>query len=167
MKSVTLKGNRVELDGKFLGEKDLAPDFNLVNQNLETVTLANFKGKKKLIITLPSLDTPVCSEETKKMAEIARKYPHIVIVVVSKDLPFAQKRFCLAEKIENITTLSDIRPSSTFGKNYGVLMLSGPIAGLFARSLILLDEHDKVIYQELVPEITNQPNFDALIRQIG
>lgn len=162
MKTVLLKGNSANLDGNFLKTKDLAPDFTLVNQELVTITLAAFKGRKKLLVTVPSVDTPVCGEETRKMAEIAKKHPEIVILVISKDLPFAQKRFCLQEKIDNVTTLSDIRPTSHFGKNYGVLITSGPLAGLLARSLILLDDHDKVLYSELVPEITSLPNFDAL-----
>lgn len=160
MSKVTLKGVEVSLKGSFLRESELAPDFVLVNRDLETVTLENFKGKKKLLATVPSLDTPVCRAEAKKINEIAKRYPEIVVLIISKDLPFRQKQICHDESLANVVVLSDIRINSTFGKNYGVLIEDSPLAGLLCRAIIVLNELDKVVYSELVPEITHEPNFD-------
>lgn len=167
MSEVTLKGVDVHLEGSFLRPSDLAPDFILVNKELETVTLETFKGKKKFIATVPSLDTPVCLSETKKISDLALHHPDMIILIVSKDLPFRQKQICFDEKLSNILVLSDMRPRSSFGKNYGVLIGSGPLEGLLARSVFVLDEHDKVIYSQLVPEITNEPNLDEIFNHLG
>ena len=166
MSGVTLKGVDVQLQGSFLRASELAPDFVLVNRDLETVTLETYKGKKKLIATVPSLDTPVCKSEAKKINDLALHHPDLLILVVSKDLPFRQKQICLDEKLTNIIVLSDIRIRSSFGKNYGVLIGDGPLEGLFARAILALDEHDKVIYSELVPEITEEPNLEEIFQSI-
>ncbi len=162
MGTVTLKGNKTAVEGTFLVSSNLAPDFVLVNKALENVTLNQFKGKKKVIATLPSVDTSVCSMESMELQRIASSYPEIAFIVVSKDLPFGQERFCLQTKISNITFLSDLRPRSQFGKDYGVLVTEGPLAGVLARSIIVLSENDQVIYAELVPEISHPPDFAKL-----
>lgn len=162
MRTVTLKGSETHLDGSFLQPEDRALNFTLVNGDLETVTLDAFKHRTKVLATIPSIDTPVCSSETKALNDLSKAYPEIVFLVISKDLPFAQKRFCSAGDLKNVILLSDIRPTSTFGKNYGVLINSGPLAGLLTRSIILLAPNDKVLYSELVEEISNAPNFEEL-----
>jgi thiol peroxidase len=159
MGTVLLKGNKVALEGNFLKMGDVAHDFTLVNKELETVTLENFHGRRKIIATVPSVDTPVCSQESKLINDFAEKNPDIVIFIVSKDLPFALKRHCTKENLNNIIPLSDLRPTSLFCKNYGVLLKDGPLAGLMARSVIVLDEKNKVLFSELVPEITSLPNL--------
>ncbi len=162
MSQVTLKGVPVTLGGSFIKPGNILMNFRLVNQSLEGVTLEQYKGKPKLIITVPSLDTPVCSKETIDINRLAVKYPELVILVVSRDLPFAAQRFCKNEKVSNITTLSDMYWDSTFAQDYGVKIKSGPLTGLHARAVFVADAHDKVIYSELVHEITNPPNFDEL-----
>ncbi len=164
MAHVTLKGEDVELLGSFLKKGNLAPDFALVSHEMETVTLEDFKNHKKVIATVPSIDTPVCSEESIKLNELAMKFPDVMIFVISKDLPFAQSRFCKDHKIENIKLLSDIRPKSNFAKDYGVLIGSGPLEGLLTRTILVLNEHDKVIHSEIVSEITHFPNFDEIFQ---
>ena len=115
-------------------------------------------AREKLIATVPSLDTGICSTMTKHFNEFAKKHPGTVIITVSADLPFAQKRFCEAEKVHNVLTLSMMRDKE-FGKAYGVLIQDGPLAGILARSVLVLDEKDHVLYTELVPEITQEPNY--------
>lgn len=162
MTKVTFKGQETKIRGHFPKPGDTAPNFTLVNQQLETVTLASFKGKKKVIATVISMDTPVCKVESKKINEFAASHRDTIILLISKDLPFRQKAICGAENMDNIITLSDIRPDSTFGKSYGVLIEDGPLAGLLARSVICLDAEDKITYAELVPEITKEPNLEEL-----
>lgn len=160
MHNVTLKGTEVQLKGSFLRPGNLCPDFVLVNQELENVTLESYREKKKVIATLPSIDTSVCSEEVKLINEFALRNPEIVVLVVSKDLPFAYKRYCMQECVQNVHLLSDMRQRSSFGKDYGVLIASGPLEGVFARALFVLNESDKVLHSELVEEITHLPNFE-------
>jgi thiol peroxidase len=159
MKTVLLKGNKVSLQGNFLNVGDIAPDFTLVNKELESVTLESFNGRYKILATVPSVDTPVCSQETKLMNDFAEKNPNAFILIISKDLPFALNRHCSKENLTNIIPLSDLRPYSAFCKNYGVLLKDGPLAGLMARSVIVLDPKNKVIYSELVSEITALPDL--------
>ncbi|MCH9621951.1 MAG: thiol peroxidase [Gammaproteobacteria bacterium] len=159
---VTLKGNPIDLEGSFLNAGDLAPNFVLCSVDLETKTLSDFEGKRKVLATMPSVDTEVCSLESIEINKLALKYPSVLFIVITKDLPFAQNRFCKAAQLENIITLSDIRPKSNFSKNYGVKITSGPLEGLIARSILFLDESDKVLYSELCSEVTSTPNFDIL-----
>lgn len=152
---ILFKGKPVQTSGNLPIQ---APDFMLVDKDLKEHSLYEFRGKKKILATVPSLDTGVCSSMTKHLNEFAKKHPEIPIIVVSADLPFAQKRFCESEKVENVLTLSMMRDKE-FGKNYGLLIQDGPLAGLLARSLIILDENNKIIYSEVVNEITQEPNF--------
>ena len=158
MTQVKLKGTPVQISGHLPTLNTKAPDFRLLDKDLKEHTLKEWQGKKKIITTVPSLDTGVCSTMTKHFNELAKKHPGVVILTVSADLPFAQKRFCEHEGVHNVFTLSMMRDKE-FGKAYGILMTDGPLAGILARSVIVLDEKDHVLYTELVPEITEEPNY--------
>lgn len=162
MTLITLKGNPTHTSGNLPGLHAIAPDFVLVNQDLEDQSLKNFKGKKKLLATVPSLDTGVCSAMAMHLNSFAKKHHHGMILIISADLPFAQKRFCNAEHVQNVVTLSMMR-NKDFGKAYGVLIQDGPLAGLLARSFIVLDERDHVLYTEIVSEITQEPHYDKAL----
>lgn len=162
MSNVTLKGNPVRLSGTLPKMGSQAPDFKLTGGDLKDRSLKEFKGKRVLISIVPSLDTPTCSLSTKKFNDAAKKHPEVVILTVSCDLPFAQKRFCSQENISNVITLSLMR-SKDFAKSYGVLIEEGPLAGICARAALVLDENGKVLYTELVPEITQEPNYDKAL----
>jgi thiol peroxidase len=155
---LTLKGKEIHTTGHIPSLHTKAPDFCLVDKDLKDRTLAEFHGKKKLIATVPSLDTPTCSIMTKHFNEFAKKHPHFVLITVSADLPFAQKRFCEHEGVHNVFTFSMMRDKE-FGRAYGLLIQDGPLAGILARSVFVLDEKDHVLYLELVSEITSEPNY--------
>ena len=158
MAQTAFKGQPVHLTGNLPAVHMKAPDFQLVDKNLKEHTLHELQGKRKLVSTVPSLDTGLCSTMTKHINEFAKKHPDWAFITISADLPFAQKRFCEQENVHNVTTLSMMR-NKDFGKAYGVLIQDGPMAGLLARALFVLDEKDHVIYVELVPEITQEPNY--------
>ena len=162
MATVTLKGNPINTCGDLPATGALAPDFRLVTVDLNDVTLADFAGKKKLLNIVPSLDTSVCALSTRKFNEYAKAHPDTVILVVSADLPFAQKRFCGNEGLSNVVTLSMMR-SRKFAKDYGVLLEDGPLAGLTARAVVVLDANDTVRHTELVPEIAQEPDYNAAL----
>ena len=162
---VLFKGSLVHTAGELPHIHSQAPDFRLVNADLQDVTLHDFKGKRKLLATVPSLDTGVCSTMTKHLNEFAAKHAHVRIIVVSADLPFAQKRFCGMENVHHVSTLSMMR-SKDFGKAYGVLLTDGPLAGLLARALFVLDEKDRIIYTQLVSEITHEPNYPDALKEV-
>ena len=162
MATVTLKGAPIHTSGELPVIGNPAPNFQLVAADLKDRRLADFVGKKKLLNIVPSLDTPVCALSTRKFNEFAKEHPDTVILVISADLPFAQKRFCGNEGLTNVVTLSLLR-SPGFAEKYGVLLQDGPLAGLTARAVIVLDETDKVIYAELVPEIAQEPDYDAAL----
>jgi thiol peroxidase len=157
--AVTLGGNPIDVSGSFPKTGDAAPDFKLVNKDLADVTLADFAGKKKILNIVPSLDTPVCAISTKKFNDAASD--KVAVLVISADLPFAQSRFCSAEA-PNVVTLSTMR-GGDFMKAYGVAITSGPLAGITARAVLVLDEANKVIHAELVPEIKQEPNYEAAL----
>jgi len=162
MATVTLKGNPIHTNGDLPAVGSKAPDFRLVNKDLAEVSLGAFAGKKKLLNIVPSLDTSVCAISTKKFSDHAKGRSDVAVLIVSADLPFASSRFCTAEGIENVVTLSMMR-SRNFAKDYGVLITDGPLAGITARAVVVLDANDKVIYTELVPEIVQEPNYQAAI----
>ena len=139
-----------------------APDFSLVAGDLSDVSLATYAGKKKLLNIVPSLDTPVCATSTKKFNEAMAGKSDAVALVISADLPFASGRFCQAEGVGNVLNLSMMR-SKNFGKDFGVLMEDGPLAGLTARAVVVLDANDQVVYTQLVPEITEEPDYDSAL----
>lgn len=142
-----------------------APAFRLVDRQLSERSLSEFQGKKKLLATVPSLDTGVCSLMTKHLNEFGKKHTHIVILTISADLPFAQNRFCEQEHVHNVLTLSTVR-NQDFGKAYGLLIQDGPLAGLLARSLFVLDEKDHILYEEIVSEITQEPNYHKALEML-
>ena len=162
MAKITLGGNPINTNGDLPKVGGLAPDFHLVDTDLKDVRLADFKGKKKLLNIVPSLDTPTCALSTKKFNEQASKYPNTVMLIVSADLPFAQKRFCSAENTDKVKSLSMMR-SRNFAKDYGVLITDGPLAGITARAIVVIDENNKVVHTELVPEIKQEPNYDKAL----
>jgi thiol peroxidase len=162
MATVTLKGNPIHTNGELPRKGAQAPDFKLTGTDLKDVGLADFKGKKKIMNIVPSLDTAVCATSTRKFNETGGKLPNTVVLVISADLPFAMKRFCTTEGLENVVSLSMIRGKS-FAKTYGVLLEDGPMAGVTARAVVVLDENDKVVHTELVPEIGQEPNYDAAL----
>ena len=158
--AVTLGGNPITVAGNFPQAGDTAPDFKLVNGDLSEVSLSDFAGKKKLLNIVPSLDTGVCAMSTKKFNDAAVE--GVVTLVISADLPFAQGRFCGAEGTTDIVTLSTMR-GAEFKRNYGVDITDGPLAGVTARAVVVLDENNKVLYSELVPEIKDEPNYQAAL----
>lgn len=165
MAKITLKGNAITTIGELPAKNSKAHDFILVDADLKNHSLKDYHGKKKIISIVPSLDTAVCSLSAKKFNEALQNRKDVVCLVVSADLPFAQKRFCSAEHVNNVVTLSMMR-NKDFGKDYGVLIIDGPLAGICSRAVIVLDEHDKVIYTEQVPEITQEPNYDKALQVI-
>ncbi len=162
MATVTLKGNPIHTIGDLPAVGKKAPDFKLVNGDLKDVSLADFKGKRKVLNIVPSLDTAVCATSTRKFNEKAGQLPNTVVLVVSSDLPFASKRFCAAEGLQNVVPLSLMR-SRDFAKDYGVLLTDGPLQGITARAVVVLDESDKVVHRQLVPEIGQEPDYDAAL----
>lgn len=162
MANVTLGGNPISLAGQFPKVGDKAPKFSLVATDLKNVGLEDFAGKRKVLNIVPSLDTPVCQTSTRKFNEQAGSLPNTVVLVISADLPFAMKRFCETEGLKNVVSLSTMR-GREFMKNYGVEITDGPLAGVTARAVAVLDENDKVIYTELVPEIKQEPNYSAAL----
>jgi len=166
MATITLQGNAIHTNGELPAVGSAAPDFNLVTKDLADVKLATYKGKKKILNIVPSLDTSVCATSTKKFNEAMTGKSDSVALVISADLPFASGRFCAAEGIENVVNLSMMR-SKNFGKDYGVLIEDGPLAGITARAVVILDADDKVVYTQLVPEITQEPDYDPALAALG
>ena len=165
MAQISLKGTPINTNGNLPKIGTKAPSFRLVDGDLKERTLEEFKGKKKLLSIVPSLDTSVCSMSAKKFNDAAGQKKNAVILVISVDSPFAQKRVCGAEKMDNIITLSLIR-SKKFAEDYGILLVDGPLAGLCGRAIVVLDENDKVLYTELVPEIAQEPNYDLALKAL-
>ena len=162
MATVTLKGNPVATSGELPAVGQTTPDFRLVRGDLSEATLSDYAGKRKIINIVPSLDTPVCATSTKKFNDAAAGRDDIVMLVISADLPFAMGRFCGAEGVDKVVPLSLMR-SRKFAKDYGVLIVDGPTAGITARAVIVIDENGKVVYTELVPEIADEPDYDAAL----
>jgi thiol peroxidase len=158
--AVTLGGTPIDVAGSFPKVGDTVPDFKLVNKDLADVSLADFAGKKKILNIVPSLDTPVCAISTKKFNDAA--VGNTAVLIISADLPFAMSRFCGAESTNNVVTLSTMR-GAEFMQNYGVAITSGPLCGVTARAVIVLDENNKVLHAELVPEIKQEPDYDAAL----
>jgi thiol peroxidase len=162
MASVTLGGNPINVAGNFPKKGDTAPEFSLTAKDLKDLGLKDFAGKRKVLNIVPSLDTPVCAKSTKIFNEKAGALPNTVVLVISADLPFAAGRFCGAEGVNNVVTLSTLR-GGDFKSKYGVDITSGPLKGVTARAVIVLDASNKVLHSELVPEIKQEPNYDAAL----
>jgi len=159
MANVLFKGTPAHTSGDLPKVGSQAPDFKLTAGDLSDVTLANFQGKKKLLSIAHSLDTGTCASATKRFNEFAKSRPDVVVLVVTADLPFAQSRFCTGEGLKNVVTLSMMRDRH-FAKDYGVLLTDSPLAGLTARATLALDENNKVLYTQIGPEITLEPDYD-------
>ncbi len=166
MATVTLKGNKVNVGGNLPAVGDVAPDFSLTGKDLADVTLASFAGKRKVLNIVPSLDTPTCQQSTRVFNEKASAMKNTAVLVIAADLPFAMSRFCGAEGLENVVTLSTFR-GRDFHEKYGVDILDGPLKGLTARAVVVLDENNKVMHSELVPEIASEPDYQAALDAIA
>ena len=162
MAKITLQGNEFHTVGNLPATGSKAPDFTLTRGDLGDVSLKDFSGKRKILNIVPSLDTGVCAASARRFNQEASSLTGTVILTVSCDLPFAQSRFCEAEGIKSVITLSEIR-NRDFGKDYGVRISDGPLAGLLSRAIVVLDETDKVIYTEQVPEITQEPDYSKAL----
>lgn len=165
MASIKLKGNPINTCGDLPAKGTNAPDFALIKNDLSEATLADFDGKKKVLNIFPSLDTPVCAASVRRFNIDATNFEDTVVLNISCDLPFAQKRHCASEGIEDSITLSAYR--SGFPDDYNARITDGPLQGLCSRGVVILDNNNKVIYVEQVPEITEEPNYDAAIAALG
>jgi thiol peroxidase len=162
MANVTLRGSPIHTNGDLPAVGSKAPDFKLTAGDLKDVSLADYAGKRKVLNISPSLDTSVCATAARKFNEAAGKLGNTVILLVTADLPFAAKRFCTAEGLQNVIPLSVMRDKE-FAKGYGVLLVDGPMAGLCARSVVVLDEANKVIHAQLVAETVDEPDYAAAL----
>jgi thioredoxin-dependent peroxiredoxin len=160
--NVTLGGNPITVNGNFPKKGDTAPDFTLTGKDLKEVSVKEYSGKRKVLNIVPSLDTPVCQTSTRTFNQKAGTLDDTVVLVVSADLPFVGGRFCGAEGLNNVVTLSTFR-NRDFHSKYGVDIGDGPLKGLTARGVVVLDENNKVLHSELVPEIKQEPNYDAAL----
>ncbi len=162
MAKITLKGNTINTSGNLPALGSTAPDFRLTKQDLSDVTLKDFAGKRIILNIYPSIDTGICAMSVRKFNQEATELQNTAVLSVSKDTPFALKRFCGAEGIEKLIPTSSVRDDQ-FGKAYGVTILEGGMAGLFSRAVVIIDEHGKVKYTEQVPEIAQEPNYEAAL----
>ena len=166
MATTKLKGNEVELSGAEVNVGDKAPVVTVVAKDLSDVQVGGENGKSQVVVVVPSLDTPVCAAETRKFNEEAAKMENAEVIVVSMDLPFAMGRFCTTEGIENLTVGSDFR-AKAFAKSYGVLVASGPLAGVTCRAIFVINASGVITYKEICPEITEEPNYDAALAALS
>jgi len=166
MAQVTFKGEPVDLVGNLPGVGRKAPDFHLTSGNLSDRKLGDYAGKRKLLNIFPSLDTPVCATSVKRFNEAAEKHGDAAFLMISADLPFAHGRFCHEQGTNNVETLSMMR-DKRFAEDYGILIVDGPLAGLTARAVVVLDENEKVLHAELVPEIGEEPDYDAALAALS
>ncbi|MBP2197856.1 MULTISPECIES: thiol peroxidase [Pantoea] len=164
--NVHFQGNPVPVAGQFPQAGTQAKPFSLVAKDLADVTLSQYAGKRKVLNIFPSIDTGVCAASVRKFNELAGKANNTVVLCISADLPFAQSRFCGAESLNNVVTLSTLR-GAEFKEEYGVAIAEGALKGLTARAVVVIDENDKVIYSELVNEITSEPNYDAALAALN
>ncbi|QHF45198.1 lipid hydroperoxide peroxidase [Pseudomonas sp. S35] len=162
MAQVTLKGNPVQVEGQLPQVGTQAPDFILTAGDLSDATLATFAGKRKVLNIFPSVDTPTCATSVRKFNAQANELNNTVVLCISTDLPFAQARFCGSEGLENVKNLSDFRDPA-FAQDFGVAIADGPLRALTARAVVVLDENNNVLHSELVKEIAEEPNYEAVL----
>ncbi|HBE46182.1 lipid hydroperoxide peroxidase [uncultured spirochete] len=162
MATITFKGNPVQTSGTLPAKGTKAPDFRLTGSDLKDVGLADFAGLVKILNIVPSLDTGVCAASARAFNKAAASLGNVVILTISRDLPFAQKRFCEAEGIDKVVTLSELRDRE-FGKTYGVEMITGPLAGLLSRAVVVLNKDNTVVYTQQVPEIAQEPDYESAL----
>ena len=165
MAQITLQGNPIHTNGDLPAVGATAPVFKLTDGELNDKGLGDFAGKKKLLNIVPSLDTPVCALSTEKFTEAAKTKPDLAVLIISADLPFAMGRFCGEKGLDNVINLSMMRDKN-FAKDYGVLIQDGPLAGITARAVVVLDETDQVVYAQLVPEIKEEPDYEAALAHV-
>ena len=165
MAKITLKGNEVNTNSDIVSQGSDAPDFILVNSDLQDVNLSSFDGKNKILSIVPSLDTPVCQKSTLVFNEKVAELEDTVMLIVSSDLPFAMKRFCASESLDNVMPVSMMR-SRNFAKDYGVLLVDGPLSGITTRAIVTISKDNKVLHSELVTEIADEPNYQAALDSI-
>lgn len=166
MSTVTLGGNPVDVAGHFLAKGEAAPAFTLVAADLSNKQLADYAGKRKVLNIVPSLDTATCATSTRKFNQSASSLDNTVVLVISGDLPFAASRFCVAEGLQNVVTLSSFR-NPEFARNYGVDFSSGPLLGLTARAVVVLDADNRVLHSELVAEVSHEPDYAAALAALA
>lgn len=159
MAQITLRGNAIHTVGDLPSVGDKAPDFKLTKTDLSDVSLNDYRGKKVVLNIFPSVDTPTCSASVRRFNEEIGSVENTVVLCVSKDLPFAQKRFCATEGLGNVVAVSELR-NNNFGTDYGVRITEGPMAGLMSRAVVVLDENGEVIYTEQVAEIAQEPDYN-------
>ncbi len=164
--TVTLGGKPFQLSGSFPQPGQVAPAFSLVGKNLADVTLSSFAGQRKILNIFPSIDTPTCATSVRKFNEQASALPGVVVLCISADLPFAQSRFCGAEGLDRVVTLSTMR-GREFLTDYGVALSEGPLAGLAARAVLVLDADDRVLHSQLVAEIKDEPDYPAALQALA
>ena len=165
MAQIAFKGNPVNTSGALPKTNSTAPDFVLTTGDLSDVSLKDFAGKRKILNIVPSLDTGVCAASAVRFNKEIDKVDNAVVLTVSEDLPFAQSRFCESNGVDKVVTLSQLR-NKDFGKTYGVEMVDGPLAGLLSRAVVVIDENDNVIYTQQVPEITQEPDYDEVLKAL-
>lgn len=165
MAKITLKGNEINTGGNLPKVGSMAAEFTLIKKDLGNAKLSDYKGKKVVLNIFPSLDTPVCANSVRKFNAELNNLKNTVVLCISRDLPFAQARFCGAEGLDNVITLSEMK-GDKFSKEYGIQIVDGPMAGLMARSVVIIDEEGKVIYTELVPEIVQEPDYDRALTSL-
>jgi thioredoxin-dependent peroxiredoxin len=166
MATITLKGNKISTIGNLPAAGITAPAFKLTKTDLSEASLSDFAGKKVVLNIFPSLDTSVCAASVRKFNAELDKLKNTVVLCISRDLPFAHNRFCTTEGLKNVISLSELRDNN-FGKTYGVTITDGPLAGLHSRAVVVINESGKVVYSEQVPEITQEPNYDAALKAIS
>ena len=166
MAKITLKGNVVNTCGDLPETGSKAPDFRLTKTDLSDLSLDDLKGKKVVLNIFPSIDTPVCATSVRKFNAEAAGFDDVTVLCVSRDLPFAHARFCGAEGLESVVAVSEIRDLA-FGELYGVSIVDGPLAGLLARAVVVIDDKGDVIYNQLVPEISEEPNYEAALARLA
>jgi thioredoxin-dependent peroxiredoxin len=165
MASITFKGTPIHTSGTLPQPGETAPDFSLTTNALEDVSLSAYEGKRKILNVVPSLDTGVCAASARQFNERIKSFPNTVVLTVSRDLPFAQSRFCEVSGIDEVVALSELR-NRNFGSDYGIEMTDGPLTGLLGRAVIVLDENNKVVHTELVPEIAQEPDYQAALNAL-
>ncbi len=165
MASITFKGNKVETQGNLPKTGTKAPEFSLTKADLSETKLSDYKGKKVVLNIFPSIDTGVCAASVRRFNAEAGKLNNTAVLCISRDLPFAASRFCGAEGLSNVITVSELRDDN-FSKVYGVRMISGPLAGLLSRAVVVIDESGTVIYTEQVPEIAQEPDYEKALSHI-
>jgi len=166
MQNIIFNGSQYKISGSLPTVGSRAPDVSLVSTDLRDVTLADWMGKRKVLNIFPSIDTPICAKSVIAFDKLAEEHDDVAMLMISYDLPFAHKRFMTEQGLQRVTGLSAIRHAG-FGDNYGVLISDGPLAGMFARAVVVLDENNTVVHSELVEDISNEPDYAAALSALG